>query len=111
MLKTNMINIDVIDCELFMSMIQKTSDLFLHWFGSQIICRVVYETMIRDGIISAEVVGQFVSVFGREPDGPAVSESIKITPPVREIIQNADDVIRYFSKTEYSHMIEQAFLM
>jgi hypothetical protein len=50
----------------------------------------------------------FTDIYGESPAAPLTTRSLKVTPPLRSIIQNTEEVLQAFRETEHLAMIEEA---
>jgi hypothetical protein len=99
--------INMAHCERFMGMIETSASLFEGWLGDCIHGRLIYETMFNGVYFDDEVSECFSRIF-EAPNGQMESYLIKVTPPVREIISNSQEVLSYFENTRFAELVRSS---
>jgi len=102
------LQLDPADCENRMKSFSIARKSYMSAFANYDHHRVVnYEDIFRENKIAEEVIDLFSEIFEKNPMGENLTPIRKTTPALREIIANKEEIIEYFSDTEFSEMVDE----
>lgn len=100
--------IDTARCLRYMAEMQEMTKRVDDWLSGHPMFTLEYETMIKDGEWSTEVTDTFMAVFGTRPAAPLTLPYRKVTPPLRQLVQNIDEVLASTRNSPFRNLIEDA---
>ena len=68
-----------------------------------------YESLLEGHGFSKKVEEAFSEIYGMAPVQPLATRHRKVTPPLRDVVTNKDEVLSALRGTDYLDMAEQAF--
>jgi LPS sulfotransferase NodH len=100
--------IDGPHCLRFLEDMRAIERLFDRWLYGYPVHELRYEKLLAPGGFSTEVEQTFVEVYGMAPSSPLSTVYRKVTPPLRDLVENADEVLTALRGTEFQSMAEEA---
>jgi len=95
-------------CAAMMARVAGNRDLFENWLRGYDIQNLVYEEMLTGSGFSSRVGEVFARAFAAQPIEAPTTMYRKVTPPLRDVIANREEVLAYFNETVYRPMVEEA---
>ncbi len=99
--------INASECAASLRSLRETELMFDRWVSGNS-HDLYYEDIMTNGTFSDEVTTTFIDVYGAEPTAPLTTVYRKVTPPLRDVVANPDEVLSALCGTEFHHMAEQA---
>lgn len=106
--RSGRLRIDVESCRYWMGVVEQSIELFERWFDGHPVYRLTYERMIGTDGFSPHVTRVLGEALQTAPIAPIVTDYVKVTPNLCDVISNPDDVRSYFRRSKYRHMVEHA---
>jgi tetratricopeptide (TPR) repeat protein len=101
--------VDVETCRQEMEHLQSATTLFNGWFeGYGNLHHLTYERLFDGSRFSSAVEDAFAKIFREPAIKPLVPAMRKVTPPLKEVVENADEVLRGLAGTPFHSMAEEA---
>jgi len=95
------------DCKRYMEEVRVAERSFDNWLSKHSCFQLTYEEIFSQEGLSQTVEKTFSEIFSRPPSAPLSTTSKKVTPPLRSVVKNADEVISCFKGTPYQSMAEE----
>jgi LPS sulfotransferase NodH len=95
-------------CLRFLEDMRAIERLFDRWLFGYPVHELRYEKLLASGGFSKEVEQTFVEVYGMAPSSPLSTVYRKVTPPLRSVVENKDEVLSALKGTEFQSMAEEA---
>jgi LPS sulfotransferase NodH len=96
------------DCRRSLTEIALAQSTFDAWFALFDVRILVYEDLFVGQELCEEVKGIFADIYGALPNAPLVTKHRKIASPLREVVQNSDQVLAALHDTPFQAMAEEA---
>jgi LPS sulfotransferase NodH len=100
--------VDAPNCADALETIRATERMFDKWLSGHPHYQLYYEDLLTADGFSDEVVRTFSEVYGIEPIATLTTEYRKVTPPLRDVVVNRDDVLSALRGTDFEAMAECA---
>jgi hypothetical protein len=107
-LESRTLRVDLEHCRVRMTNMAHTQRLFRGWFRDAPVQTLTYEGMLRDGRFDSGVAEMFSRLFGRPPVHALEAVYRKILPPLKTVIVNADEVVEYFTGTDFEEFVRSS---
>jgi hypothetical protein len=101
------LTIDVPRCLRELDEIRTARRMFEHWLAGRA-RELEYEALFGPNGFSTHVGQLFAEVYGIAPIQPLFTIYWKVTPPLREIVTNRDEVLSALGGTDFEAMAEEA---
>ncbi len=102
------LTIDVAHCRQRLEESRATTQLFDEWLGNYPRYEMKYEELLAGDKFSETVVQAFTQIYGSPPPAALATVYVKVTPPLREIVVNRDEVLAELRGTDFMEMAEKA---
>ncbi len=103
------LTIDVKACRLEMDRLRAATSLFNEWFeGYDKFHHLTYERLFDGEAFSSEVEMTFERMFDESPVKPFIPPLQKVTPRLRNLVEDGEEVVREFEGTPYHSMVSEA---
>lgn len=100
--------INVSQCVSELDNMRLTQSMFDQWLSGYPVHQLKYENLIGSEGFSKEVVQTFAGIFGTASVLPLSTVYRKVTPPLREVVANRDEVLSALRGTDFQAMAEEA---
>jgi len=100
------LTLDIPRCLRELDLIRSSQRMFDHWLAGYA-HELEYETLISADGFSTQVEQTFTQVYGIAPAEPLSTVHWKVTPPLRHIVVNKDDVLSALRGTDFQKMAEE----
>lgn len=102
------LTIDVSRCVRELDDMRTTQRLFERWLAGYPARELEYESLMADGGFSTNVEQTFAGIYGIAPVKPLATAHRKVTPPLRDVVVNKDEVLSTLAGTDFQKMAEEA---
>ena len=82
--------------------------MFNRWLAGYPVYELEYESLLDGNGFSKKVEQTFAEIYGMAPVEPLSTVHLKVTPPLRDIVTNRDEVLTLLKGTDYEAMAEEA---
>lgn len=91
---------------------QEQTELFRKFFaGYRHYCKLFYEDIFQGDKVSEGTLDAVSGLIGQDCDGERRVRFVKSTPPPRDLVQNREEIIEFFSGKQFSHMVAEGLCM
>jgi hypothetical protein len=102
------LTIDVASCVRELDDMRTTQRLFERWLSGYPVRELEYESLLADSEFSKDVEQTFARIYGISPVQPLSTLHRKVTPPLRHVVLNKDEVLSALAGTDFQAMAEEA---
>jgi len=102
------LTVNITRCSAELDDLRATQRLFDRWLAGYPVHELEYETHLAADGFSKHVEQTFAQVYGITPAEPLSTVHRKVTPPLREVVVNRDEVLAALRGTDFQDMAEEA---
>lgn len=102
--------IDVAHCVSELQNFDAAQRMFDRWLADYPVHELVYEALLTPGGFAKNVEQAFIEIYGVTPVQPLSTVYRKVTPPLRDVVINKDEVLSALRGTDFRGMAEEAAL-
>jgi hypothetical protein len=102
------LTIDLDTCLRELDDLDNAQGMFDRWLGDYHVHSLEYESLLDGDGFSKKVEATFADIFGMASLEPLSTRYRKVTPPLRDVVVNKDEVLNVLRGTAYQAMAEQA---